>query len=375
MHVRPKIIGARIKRTEDPRLLTGAGSFVDDRQVPCCLHVAFLRSNQAHARIVAIDIAKARSAPGVVEVFTAGDFERDFRPLTARSRMAGYYATPIHALARGKVRHVGELMAAVVADSRYIAEDAIEAISVEFEPLPTAADAREAVQPGAPLLHEEAGTNVILSREFKRGDADAAATSAAVRVKGRFRMRRKTALAIEPRACLAEFDRGRDALTLYSATQIPGIVRDALSDALDLPGHQLRVVAPDVGGGFGGKGSLYSEEIVVALAARRLGRSVKWTSDRLEDLTATSQAFDEIVDAELALDRDGTVVALTATALSDIGAYSIYPWTAALEPVQVVSFLPGPYRISNYHGRVSGVVTPKAPTGPYRGVGRPISTL
>jgi carbon-monoxide dehydrogenase large subunit len=374
-NLRPKIIGARIKRTEDPRLLTGAGSFVDDRPVAGALAMAFLRSNQAHARIVSIDTAAARAVPGIVAVFTAQDFEAHVQPLRATSRMKGYYATPIRPLAHGKVRHVGEIVAAVVAESRYIAEDALEAIAVEYEPLPAATDPFEAAQPGAPLLHEEAGTNVILSREFKRGDPDGVASAAPVRVKARFRMRRKTPLAIEPRSYLAEYDRGRDALTLHSATQIPGIIRDALADALDLPGHKLRVIAPDVGGGFGGKGSLYPEEIAVCLAARRLGRAVKWTSDRLEDLTATSQAFDETVEAELSLDRDGTVLGLTATATGDIGAYSIYPWTAALEPVQVVSFLPGPYRIANYRGRVSGIATPKAPTGPYRGVGRPISTF
>ena len=161
-------------------------------------------------------------------------------------------------------------------------------------------------------------------------------------VGGRFRMRRHTALAIEPRCCVAEYEPGRDALTLHSATQIPGIIRDALADALDLPGHRLRVVAPDVGGGFGGKGSLYPEEIFVCAAARALARPVKWTSDRMEDFAATSQAFDEIVDAELALDRDGKLLALRADVVGDVGAYSIYPWTAALEPVQVVSFLPGP---------------------------------
>ena len=152
-------------------------------------------------------------------------------------------------------------------------------------------------------------------------------------------------------------------------------MRDALSAALDMPGHQIRVVAPDVGGGFGGKGSLYPEEIFVCAAARRLARPVKWTSDRMEDLTCNSQGFDEIIDAELGLNGDGHAVALRADVIGDVGAYSIYPWTAALEPVQVVSFLPGPYRIEHYRGRVRAVATSKAPTGPYRGVGRPISTF
>ena len=374
-HLRPKIIGARVTRTEDPRLLAGCGSFVDDRQVANVLHVAFRRSDQAHARIVAIDTAKARAAPGVVAVVTGEDLDGHVKPIVPASRMPGYYATPIRPLARGKVRHVGEPVAAVVAESRYLAEDAAEQIAIEFEPLPCVVDPEVALRADAPLLHDEAKTNVLLSREFKRGDVDAAFATAAVSVNGRFRMRRKTAVAIEPRACCAEYEAGRDALTLYSATQVPGIVRDALAEALDLPGHRLRVVAPDVGGGFGGKGSLYPEEIFLCVAARRLARSLKWTSDRLEDLTATSQAFDEIIDAELALDRDGVAVALRADAIGDVGAYSIYPWTAGLEPVQVVSFLPGPYRIQTYHGRVRAVATCKATLGPYRGVGRPTATF
>ena len=371
---RPKIVGKSVRRTEDPRLLSGRGSFVDDRQAGNLLHVAFRRSDHAHARILRVDCTAARALPGVIAVLTAQDLDV-VRPLVATSRMKGYYATPILPLARHKVRYVGEPIVGVVAESRYVAEDATALIEIDFEPLPHATSAEEAARQDAPLLHEEAGTNVLVAREFKRGEPDAAFDTAPQRVKSRFRMRRKTAVAIEPRACLAEYEAGRDALTLYSATQIPGIIRDALSDALDLPGHRLRVVAPDVGGGFGGKASLYAEEIFVCTAARQLGRAVKWTSDRMEDLAATSQAFDEIVDAELALDRDGKLIALRADTVGDVGAYSIYPWTAGLEPVQVVSFLPGPYRIANYHGRVRAVATAKAPTGPYRGVGRPISTF
>jgi aerobic carbon-monoxide dehydrogenase large subunit len=375
IHARPKIVGARIKRTEDPRLLTGRGAYTDDRQVARALHVAFRRSDQAHARIRAIDCAAARTAPGVVAVFTAEDLADAVKPLLATSRMANYHATPILPLARGKVRYVGEPVVGVIAESRYQAEDALTLIDIHFEPLPLAADPEQALRPGAPLLHEDAGTNVIVAREFKRGDAEAAFASAPFVVKGRFRMHRKSPVAIEPRAYSAEYDPGRDALTLHSATQVPGIVRDALSTSLDMPGSRLRVIAPDVGGGFGGKGSLYPEEIFVCAAARKLQRPVKWTSDRIEDLISSSQGFDEIVDAELALDGDGRILALRADTIGDIGAYSIYPWTAALEPVQVVSFLPGPYRVQHYRGRVQAVATSKAPTGPYRGVGRPISTF
>jgi len=374
IHARPKIIGEPVKRTEDPRLLTGLGSYTDDRQVARMLHVAFRRSDQSHARIRAIDCNAARAAPGIVAVFTAENLS-EIKPLLATSRMANYYATPILPLASGKVRYVGEPIVGIIAESRYQAEDALELLRIDYVPLPVVIDAEEAVRNGAPLLHEEAHTNVLVSREFKRGDVDVALDTARVRVKGRFRMHRKTPVAMEPRACLAEYDAGREALTLHSATQVPGIVRDALSAALDMPGHRVRVIAPDVGGGFGGKASLYPEEIFVCAAARRLASPVKWTSDRMEDLACNSQGFDEIIDAELGLDSEGRVVALRADVIGDVGAYSIYPWTAALEPVQVVSFLPGPYRIEHYRGRVRAVATSKAPTGPYRGVGRPSSTF
>ena len=375
IHARPKLVGARIKRTEDPRLLTGNGAFTDDRQVMRALHVAFRRSDRPHARIRAIDCAAARAAPGVVAVLTAEDLADTVKPLVATSRMANYHATPILPLARGKVRYVGEPVAGVVAEDRYLAEDAAELLAIDYEPLPAVVDPEAATLPGAPLLHEEAGTNVLVGREFKRGEPDEAFASAPVRVGGRFRMHRKTPLALEARACLAEYEPGRDALTLHSSTQVPGIVRDALAAALDLPGNRIRVVAPDVGGGFGGKASPHPEEIFVCAAARRLARPVKWTSDRMEDFAASTQAFDEIVDAELALDDAGRILVLRADAIGDAGGGSSYPWTAGLEPVQVVSFLPGPYRIQHYRGRARAVATCKAPSGAYRGVGRPISTF
>ena len=372
--VRPGIIGARVQRREDPRLLTGRGSYTDDRGAAGAVHVAFCRSDRAHARIAGIDLAEARQAPGVLGVFTAEDIDAVARPIRATSNMPDYRATRFVPLARAKVRHVGEPVVAVVADNRYLAEDAAALVAVDYDPLPDVADPEEALADRT-LLHEEAGTNLIAAREFVRGDVDAAMAGAALVVEDRFRIRRKTPAAIENRCYLAEFDAGRQALTLHGSTQVPGLLRDALAEIFDLPGRRLRVVAPDVGGGFGGKASLYPEEVVVCALAMRLGRPVKWTGDRMEDLTATSQAFDEIVRARLALDADGRMVGLDADVIGDIGAYSIYPWTASLEPVQVVSFLPGPYRIGNYRGRVRAVATSKAPGGPYRGVGRPISTF
>ena len=367
---RPKYVGRPVQRAEDLRLLAGAGRYTADIRLDRMVHVAFLRSDQAHARIAGLDTSEAAALPGVLGVYTAADFN-DIPAIVAPSRMKNYRATTATVLAAGKVRYVGEPVAVVVARDRYIAEDAVALIVPDYEPLGTAVDPVAALAGDAPLLHEELGTNVILEREFRSGEPEQQLAEAPVIVAGQFRIRRRAPLAMETRCYVADFDRGREALTLYSSTQIPGVVRDALAKFLDLPGSHLRVVAPDVGGGFGGKGSVYGEEIVIAELARRLRRPVRWAGDRLEDLTATSQAFDEIVEASLGVDEEGQFIALDGEVIGDIGAYSIYPWTAALEPVQVVSFLPGPYRIPHYRGHVRGVSTSKPPTGPYRGVGRP----
>ena len=372
--LRPRHVGQPIRRTEDPRLLTGNGEYASDRKPDRALHVAFRRSEQSHATILRIDSSRAKLAPGVVAVFTADDVAADYSPVIPVSRMPNYHATPILALASKKVRYVGEAVVAVIAEDRYLAEDALELIDIDYAPLGAVSDPELAAAAGAPLLHEEAGTNVLIAREFKKGDAQAELSTAHVRVRDRFRMTRKAPLAIEPRSYCAEFDGKRGAITLYTSSNVPGIVRDALAESLDLRGR-LRVIAPDVGGSFGSKGSLYPEEILLCVAARKLRRSLKWTADRLEDIASSSQAFAEIVDAEMGFDANGIAIALQADVIGDVGAYSIYPWTCGLEPVQVVSFLPGPYKVGSYRGAVRGVATSKPPTGPYRGVGRPISTF
>jgi carbon-monoxide dehydrogenase large subunit len=373
--LRPRHVGMPIRRTEDPRLLTGNGEYTADRKPDRALHVAFRRSEQPHATILRIDTTSAQAAPGVVAVFSADDLAEHYRPVIPFSRMPNYYATPIVALATKKVRYVGEAVVAVIAEDRYLAEDALELIEIEYAPLGAVTDPELAACEDAPLLHEEAATNVLVAREFKKGDVRADLATAHIRVRDRFQMTRKAPLAIEPRSYSAEFESRRDSITLYTSSNIPGIVRDALAEALDLPGNRLRVVAPDVGGSFGSKGSLYPEEIFLCVAARKLRRSLKWTADRLEDISSSSQAFAEIIDAEMGFDENGIAIALEADVIGDVGAYSIYPWTSGLEPVQVVSFLPGPYKIRSYRGAVRGVATNKPPTGPYRGVGRPVSTF
>lgn len=370
-----KLVGQPVRRVEDARLLAGLGRYVDDRPAGHALHMAVLRSDQPHACIDAIRTEAARAMPGVRGVYTWTDIADAIKPALATSRMSGYQPTPIHALAHRYVHYVGEPVVAILADSRYLAEDALEAIEVEYVPLPAATSPEDAARPDAPLLHVDLSSNVLVERTFARGEVDAAFSEAPITVSAHFRFHRKTAVAMESRCYMAEVEAGRDELILYTSSQIPGIVRDALAGLLDMPGNRLTVIAPDVGGGFGGKTSLYQEEMLVCVLARKTGRAVKWTGDRLEDLLSTSQAFDERVNAELAVDHDGKILGLRADVIGDVGAYSIYPWTAGIEPVQVISFLPGPYRVPCYHGHVRGVSTPKAPTGPYRGVGRPTSTF
>ena len=372
---RPGLVGARVTRREDRRLLRGLGDFIDDRRLHGLCHVAFRRSDVAHGRLKGIDADEARAMPGVVAVIAAEDLSGIARPIRATSRMSDYYPTPLWPLVPDVVRYAGEPVVAVVAGSRYAAEDAADRIGLDIERLDGLADPERALAPDAPPIHEEAGGNTIAARQFARGDVDDAMTFAAVRVGGGFRVHRKTPLAMETRGAVASYDRRTRILDLCSTTQVPGIVRDALAEILSLPGSRIRVSVPDVGGGFGAKTALYPEEVCLAALALLLGRPVKWFGDRREDLRATTQAFDEVLETGLGVDADGRIVALEADAICDVGSYSVYPWTACIEPVQVVSFLPGPYRVGNYRARARSVATPKPAGGPYRGVGRPISTF
>jgi CO/xanthine dehydrogenase Mo-binding subunit len=238
--LRPKNIGARVKRVEDPRLLTGQGAFTADRLVPGAMHVAFRRSDHAHAIISSINTSAAAEMPGVFAIYTAQELDDLVKPVRASSRMENYHATTLYPLAREKVRYVGEPVVVVLAENRYLAEDARDRIEIAYEALAIVIDPEIAVRADAPLLHVEAGTNVLAMREFARGDIGAEMTAAPMRVGGRFRFHRKTPIAIENRACLAEYDRGRRSLTLTLSTQIPGIIRDLLADLLDMPGHSVR---------------------------------------------------------------------------------------------------------------------------------------
>ena len=253
---RPQFVGAKVVRREDPRLLSGAGNYVADIKRHGMLHMAFRRSDHAHAAIRNIDVEAALALPGVVAVYTGGDIAAMANPYQATSRMKNYQATFIPPLAVNKVRYVGEAVVAVVAESRYVAEDALALIDIDYDPLTVLVDPEEALKSGAPKLHDDLESNILAEREFARGEVDDAFESAAATAGGRFHFTRTTPVTIEARAAVAEYDKGARSLTLHCTTQIPGIVRDKLSEIFDLPGPRIRVIAPDVGGGFGGKTSL-----------------------------------------------------------------------------------------------------------------------
>ena len=369
------LVGQPVRRIEDGRLLCGMGRFVDDIKLADILHMSIYRSDKPYAEVISINIERARALPGVYGVYTWQDIADQVKPAVATSRMADYQSTTIFPLANGVVRYVGEPIAVVLASNRYIAEDALNLLEINLEPLPVECDPILASQSNAPLLHEDLTSNILVKRSFVKGEVNQAFQNPHTLVEAEFRFHRKTPMAMENRVYLADYEKSRGAIKLYTSSQVPGIIRDALADLLDMPGSQLSVVSPDVGGGFGGKTSLYPEEMIVCALAKKIQCSIKWTGDRLEDLISTSQAFDERIKARLAVDATGNILGLTAEVVSDVGAYSIYPWTAGIEPVQIISFMPGPYRVPAYHGSVIAVTTPKAPTGPYRGVGRPTSTF
>jgi carbon-monoxide dehydrogenase large subunit len=391
--VSPRLFGARVKRVEDPRLLRGAGHFLADLKRPEMLHAAFLRSPHAHARILRVDLAEVRALPGVHLALEGREALTLARPFRVPLRQERYRPTDFPHLAVEKVRFVGEPLAMVVADDPYLARDALELIGLEFEPLPAATDVERAIEPGAPQLHAEAPNNVLFEHCHASGDAEAAFAAAEVVIGETFRNGRCAGLAMENRGVLAEVgpalvscDAGgpttqhsavstQRSLMVWSSTQAPFAVRSALAATLGLDEAAIKVMAPDIGGGFGVKAQVYAEEMLVPLAARLLGRAVIWAGDRLEDLHSSTQARDQVVRAELAARRDGTITALRAEILCDVGAYGVYPYGPALEALTTPGLLPGPYRIESYAYRSRAVATNKAPEGAYRGVGMVVAAL
>ena len=367
------MIGASVRRREDGRFLTGRGRYVDDLRPADALHLAIVRSVHAHARIIGIDAAGARSIEGVVGVFTLDDLP-ELRgvlppPAVAAVKLREYRQS---ALADGLVRFAGEPVAAVLATTPYAAADGASAVSVEYEPLPAAIDPRRAGEPGAPLVHAEWSTNVAATVSLGFGDVDAALRAADLVVTRRFDFGRMSAAPMEPRAVAARWDHLTGALHLWSTAQIPYVVAQRVADALRVPADAVRVTAPDVGGGFGCKGPVYPEEVIAAVLARRLGRPVRWTETRGESCVGTTHASGQVHEATLALRRDGAFLALVDDFVVDGGAY--LPRGAVVANV-TATHLPGLYRFGAFRGRGRLVVTHTAPTAPYRGAGRPHATF
>ena len=364
-------IGRVVRRKEDERLITGRGRYVSDLQLPRMQHVAFLRSPYGHARINRIDASAAKSEAGVHGVFTGQDTSFKTVALRAMSALPSYVETEQPVLAREKVRFAGEPVAAVVADDRYRAEDALEKIDVDYEPLSATVTAW--VPPYEPV-HAEAPDNVLLERTFDTGDVPEALSASHLVVERELTTNRHAGNPMECRAGVALWDGER--LTFWSGTQVPHIARNMLAELLDLPEGSVRVIAPDVGGGFGTKAVLYPEDVALCLIARQLrGVPVKWVEDRAEHLLAATHARDHRYRVKAGFSAHGELLVLDADVTCNVGAYSVYPWTAGIEPLMAGGLLSGPYRLQHYRCTVRGVATNTAPSGPYRGVARPASVF
>ena len=370
-------IGASVPRKEDRKFLTGQGSYVADMAVPGALHCRIVRSVHAHAALRGIEAGAALSVPGVVAVLGGADMAADgIGPMTPLWAVPGKDGKPMAepprwALARDRVRHVGEAVAVVVAETREAAADGAEAVAVDYAPLPAAIGSRDAAAGGVPILHDEAPGNLCFV--WERGDreaVDAALAQAAHVVEIEIYNNRLAGTAIEPRAIAALYDPVEDAVTLYDSTQVVHMVRRLVAGQLGIDEARLRVVAPDVGGGFGYKGKHYPEETILAWAARRLGRAVRWTAERGEAFTCDLQARDHRTTARLAIDREGIFLGLRVATHADLGAYNSTVG-AGIPSAIYTALLAGVYKTPAIHVRVTGIFTNTAPTDAYRGAGRP----
>ncbi len=357
-------IGHSVPRKEDDRYLRGRGEFIADIALPGAQNLAFVRSPVAHARLRGI-----RLPPGAAgRIFTAADLI-GVQPITAISALPGFKRSDQPVLASGKVRYVGEAIAVCVAPTRAEAEDLAEQAEPEFDELPPVVDMLEARKPGAALVHEHWGDNVFLETVVE-ADLDAIRAAAAIVVRRRLRTARQCMSPLEGRGVVAVWDRRLEQLVLHTSTQMPHIVRSGLAECLGLDEGRVRVVAPDVGGGFGYKGILLPEEVVAGWLAKKLGHPVRWIEDRREQLTGNADCREHFYDIAAYADADGKLLALEAEATVDAGAYSIYPFSACLEAAQIASILPGPYTMQAYRCRTWSAATNKPPILPYRGVAR-----
>ena len=371
-------VGRSVPRKEDRRLLRGEGQFVGDLGPAGTTYAAFFRSPYAHARITRVDLSRVRDMPGVLLALSAEDlpaYVKHMSPFPFQSRDPFRGGNPTikfhdrYGLARDKVRFEGEPLALVVAEDRYLAEDALELVEAEFDALDPIVDAEAALKPDAPLLYDDWGDNVALRFRVANGDVERAFAAAEVVVRERIHHHRFTGTPLEPRGVLAEYEAGANTLTLWDSTQIPHVVSALLEDSFLEPKHlKVRVIAPSIGGGFGQKWGFYPEELIVSLAAILLSRPVKWIETRREHMVATNHARDQVHHLEMALKRDGTVLGLRDRIEADLG--DAYPVGGFASIVTTTMYVPGTYRIQDYDCELLGVVTNKTPLGAHRGFGK-----
>jgi len=370
-------VGQRLRRKEDARLVRGAGRFTADIRVPGTLHAAVLRSPFAHAEITALDIAPALQVEGVVAAFTGADLAgrmgtfieaagKEITPALRAQIDIDVKSCPLPPIAHGRVLWVGQPVAVVVARDRYAAEDGLEAIEAEYEPLETIPDADAALGDGAPVLHEQLGDNVAARLAIASGDVDAAFAAAPFTLRERFTFGRSGGNSMETRAVQAAWDEGRGELTVWITSPRPHLIRTNLSEMLGLPLERIRVIAPDMGGSFGT--GLFGEDALIPFVAMALRRPVRWVEDRQEALLGTRHCRDQVHDLELAYDHDGRILALRDRYLLDVGAYNLYAVTVSYN---TAAHLRGQYAIDTFSIEGLNVLTTKAPVAPVRGAGRP----
>ena len=361
-------IGAPVRRKEDGRLLTGRARYVADVRLPGMLSAVVFRSPHAHARVLRIDLEAVRRLPGIVAAWSGADLgDVGCIPLRMGSRpeLAKCLQCP---LSIDRVRYVGEPLALIVAADRYRAEDSLEAVRVDFEPLPAVTDARSALAPETPVLHEQLGGNLAARIVMRNGDAHRALEEAPVRVTHRFHVQRHTGVPLETRGLLADYDPGQRLLTVWGPTKVPHHNRGVLAALLGHPEHLVRFIETEVGGGFGIRGEFYPEDFLVPWAAMRLRRPVQWIEDRREHFLAANHSREQWHEISIGATRDGRIIALVDRIHADLGAY--VRTHGVVVPDRTAAMLPGPYRIEHYHADVACVLTNKTPTGTYRGPGR-----
>lgn len=369
-------VGQSLPRANARRAAAGRGRYVDDMTLPRMLHVAFLRSPYAHAEILDIDGTAARAHPGVAYVLTGHELAQRTKPWAGLLANApALRSPPQYAMAVGRACWQGEPVAAVVAESRAVAEDAMELIQVQWREMPSVSDMETALDPVTPVLHPELGDNKLFERELNFGDAEAAFASAHRIVDGEFRFGRHTGVTPEARVIIAAFDPSEGRLTLHHSGQAPHMTQELFARHLGLETRNIRVVSADVGGSYGLKSHVYGDEFTVAVLAMILGRPVKFMADRLESFVSDIHARDHLVRMRMAVSQDGHITALDVDDLVAAGAYSAYPRTSSIEANQVLNISGGPYKIKNYHGHTTVVFQNKTPISQYRGVGHPVAIL